>query len=228
MNKYLYCTLDTETVGGAAAPTGMYDLGIIIHDKDGNILATSSLLVMEHYDKIKEDDYAKKNFPLYVQRLENGTISSVATEVEAVEVVRNLCHYYGVKYVMAYNSGFDFVKTICRELLNDFEFIDLYLMALQTITHQKGYSRFCHEHNFMSRSGKSCSTSAEAVYAYIMNDPDYEEEHTALADALIEMAIFVKCYSLHKRFTKNAHQYDCKGKEFNKCFPRWKKSVEGE
>ena len=228
MNKYLYCTLDTETVGGAANPTGMYDLGIIIHDKDGNILATSSLLVMEHYDKIREDDYAKKNFPLYVQRLENGTISSVATEAEAVEVVRNLCHYYGVKYVMAYNSGFDFVKTICRELLNDFEFIDLYLMALQTITHQKGYSRFCHEHNFMSRSGKSCSTSAEAVYAYIMNNPDYEEEHTALADALIEMAIFVKCYSLHKRFTKNAHQHDCKGKEFNKCFPRWQKLVEGE
>ena len=228
MNKYLYCTLDTETVGGAANPTGMYDLGIIIHDKDGNILATSSLLVMEHYDKIREDDYAKKNFPLYVQRLENGTISSVATEAEAVEVVRNLCHYYGVKYVMAYNSGFDFVKTICRELLNDFEFIDLYLMALQTITHQKGYSRFCHEHGFMSRSGKSCATSAEAVYAYIMNNPDYEEEHTALADALIEMAIFVKCYSLHKRFTKNAHQHDCKGREFNKCFPKWQKSVEGE
>ena len=94
-------------------------------------------------------------------------------------------------------------------------------MALQTITHQRGFERFCHEHEFVSRSGQSCATSAEAVYAYITKNPDYVEEHTALSDALIEMAIFVKCYSMHKKFTKNAHQWDCKGKEFNKCFPKW-------
>ena len=94
-------------------------------------------------------------------------------------------------------------------------------MALQTITHQRGFERFCHEHEFVSRSGKSCATSAEAVYAYITKNPDYIEEHTALSDALIEMAIFIKSYSLHKKFTKNAHQWDCKGKEFNKCFPKW-------
>ena len=92
---------------------------------------------------------------------------------------------------------------------------------LQTITHQRGFERFCHEHELISRSGKSCATSAEAVYAYITKNPDYTEEHTALSDALIEMAIFVKCYSMHKKFTKNAHQWDCKGKEFNKCFPKW-------
>lgn len=221
MNKTIYCTLDTETVGGASNPTGMYNLGAVIHDKDGNMLATTSLLVMEHYDEIRNDDYAKKNFEIYVERLNNGAISAVATESEAVEIVRNLCRFYGVKYVMAYNSGFDFVKTICRDLLDEFEFIDLYLMALQTITHQKGYNKFCHENDFISRSGKSVATSAESVYAYITRNADYVEEHTALSDALIEMAIFVKCYSLHKRFTKNAHQWDCKGKEFNKCFPKW-------
>lgn len=221
MNKTIYCTLDTETVGGASNPTGMYNLGAVIHDKDGNVFATTSLLVMEHYDEIRNDNYAKKNFDIYVERLNNGAISAVATECEAVEIVRNLCHFYGVKYVMAYNSGFDFVKTICRDLLDEFEFIDLYLMALQTITHQKGYNKFCHENDFISRSGKSVATSAESVYAYITRNADYIEEHTALSDALIEMAIFVKCYSLHKRFTKNAHQWDCKGKEFNKYFPKW-------
>jgi hypothetical protein len=46
MNKNIYCTLDTETVGGACFGTGMYNLGIVIHDKDGNIFATTSLLVM--------------------------------------------------------------------------------------------------------------------------------------------------------------------------------------
>ena len=106
--KNIYCTLDTETVGGASAPTGMYNLGCTIHDRQGKIFATCSLLVMEHYDEIREDDYAKKNFHLYESRLASGEISAVATEEEALSVVRNLCHFYGVKYVMAYNSGFDF------------------------------------------------------------------------------------------------------------------------
>lgn len=221
MTKNIYCTLDTETVGGASAPTGMYNVGCTIHDNKGNILATASMLVMEHYDEIRHDDYAKKNFPIYEERLRNGMMSAVATEAEAVSIVRNLCRFYGVKYVMAYNSGFDFVKTACRDLLDEFEFIDLYLMALQTITRQKRYAQFCHANNFKSSSGKSCATSAESIYAYITGNADYEEEHTALSDALIEMAIFVKCYSLHQKFTKNVHQWDCRGKSANKCFPKW-------
>ena len=218
MRKNVYCTLDTETVGGASAPTGMYNLGCTIHDKDGNIFATCSLLVMEHYEEIKNDDYAKKNFAIYEQRLVAGQITAVATERQALEIVRSLCHFYGVKYVMAYNSAFDFTKTICRELLDEFEFIDLYLMALQTITHLKAYQKFCVENNFKSRSGKNCATSAESVYAFITDNADYIEEHTALADALIEMEIFVRCYAMHKKFTKNEHQFDHKG---GKCFPKF-------
>lgn len=219
--KYLYCTLDTETVGGATNPKGMYNLGAVIHDKDGNIFATTSVLVMEHYEDINKDKYAKKNFPLYEKWLTNGSISAVTTEAEAVSIVRNLCHFYGVKYVTAYNSSFDFCKTICRDLLDEFEFIDLYLMALQTITHQKGFDKFCHENNFIAQSGKSCATGVEAVYAYMTNNPHFEEEHTALSDAMQEMEIFVKCYSLHKKFTKNCHQHDCRGKNANKKFPKW-------
>lgn len=221
MNKTIYCTLDSETVGGASAPTGMYNLGCTIHDKNGHIFATCSMLVMEHYDEIRTDDYAKKNFHLYEERLARGEMSAVATEEEAVSIVRNLCHFYGVRYVMAFNSGFDFCKTICRQLLDEFEFIDLWLMAVQTICHQKGYAKFCRENGFKSSSGKSCATSAESVYAYITGNPDYTEEHTALNDALIEMEIFVKCLSLHKKFTKNIHNFDAKGKEYNKCFPKW-------
>ena len=203
MNKIIYCTLDTETVGGASAPTGMYNLGCTIHDRNGNIFATCSLLVMEHYDEIAKDDYAKKNFPIYAERLAKGEMSAVATEREALSVITNLCRFYNVKYVMAYNTGFDLCKTICRELVDEFEFIDLYLMALQTITHQKGYATFCRENGFKSKSGKSCATSAESVFAYISNNPNHIEEHTALSDALEEMQIFVRCAKMHKKYVKN-------------------------
>lgn len=217
MRKTIYCTLDTETVGGASNPTGMYNLGCVIHDKDGNIFATTSMLVMEHYDKIRNDNYAKKNFPIYEERLCRGEMTAIASEEQAVEVVRSLCKMYNVKYVMAYNSSFDFTKTVCRELLVDFEFIDIYLMALQTITHLKKYAKFCRENELYSRSGKTCSTSAESVYAFITDNADYAEEHTALSDAMIEMEIFKRCYAMHKKYTKNCHQYECKK---GKCFPR--------
>lgn len=217
MRKNIYCTLDTETVGGASNPDGMYNLGCVIHDKQGNILATTSMIVMEHYDKIRNDDYAKKNFPIYEERLYKGQMSAVATEKEAVEIIRNLCKMYDVKYVMAYNSAFDFTKTICRELLTDFDFIDIYLMALQTITHLKKYAKFCRENQLYSKSKKTLSTSAESVYAFITDNADYVEEHTALSDALIEMEIFKRCDAMHKKYTKNCHQFNCK---HGKCFPR--------
>lgn len=221
MRKTLYCTLDTETVGGATNPTGTYNIACSIHDREGNIFATTNLLAMEHFDEIRNDDYAKKNFPLYIERLEKGEITAVATEEEALSIILNLCRFYGVKYVMAYNTGFDLEKTICKELKEEFEFIDLYLMALQTVCHLKSYATFCRMNGFKSRTGKSCATSAESVYAFISNNPNYEEEHTALSDALIEMEIFVKCLKMHKKFSKNIHQWDAKGKEYNKCFPKW-------
>ena len=221
MNKTIYCTIDTETVGGSSFPNGTYNFGAVFHDREGNILATTNLLAMEHYDRIRNDDYAKKNFSLYAERLEKGEITAVATEEEAYEIIRSLCKFYGVKYVMAYNTSFDFEKTICCKLVDEFEFIDIYLMALQTITHLKKYAKFCRENGFRSGSGKSCATSAESVYAFITNNPNYEEEHTALADALIEKDIFLRCLKMHKKFTKNTHQWNAKGKEANKCFPKW-------
>lgn len=217
--KNIYCTLDTETVGGAAHPTGMYNVGAIIHDRKGEILATTSLLVMEHYDEIATDGYAKKNFPVYAERLKAGEISAIATEREAYEVIKNLCDHYGVRYVMAYNSGFDFCKTCFRDLLDTFEFIDLYLMALETITHKKSYAEYCRENGKRSKNGKTCATSVEAVYGYLHGNPDFEEEHTALSDAMQEMEIFLACQKMHKRYTKNVHAWDAPFEV--KCFPKF-------
>lgn len=216
--KNIYCTLDTETVGGATNPTGMYNVGVVIHDKTGNIYATTSLLVMEHYDEIAADDYAKRNFDKYAEYLSNGRVSAVATEEEAYSIVENLCKFYNVNYVMAYNSGFDFCKTCFSRLLDTFQFIDIYLMALQTITHKASYAKFCREHEMWSKSGKTCATSVESVYSYLHNNPDFEEEHTALSDAMQEMEIFLACDKMHKKYTKNCHAWDCKDR--SKCFPK--------
>ena len=121
-----------------------------------------------------------------------------------------------VSIIMGSTSDLPIMEKAAK-LLDEFEFIDLYLMALQTITHLKGYAKFCTENHLLSKSGKSCATSAESVYAFITDDPNYEEEHTALADALIEMEIFLRCLRMKKRYTKNCHMWDCRE---NKCFPK--------
>lgn len=222
IKKFIYCILDTETFGGSTHPKGIYHVAGFIHDRMGNIIATFNYLIAEHFDEINKDSYAKKNFHRYLEMVDNGEITVVDTEETAIKAINDICNWYNVKYMMAYNSVFDFEKTKCKELIENREFIDVYLMALQTITHLKKYSKFCHENNFRTSSKKSCSTSAETVYAFLTNNVDYKEEHTALEDSKIELQIFLACLKTHRKFTKNCHAWDCEEKRF----PKWKGTKE--
>ena len=216
--KNIYCTLDTETFGGAVNPKGVYHLAGIIHDRKGNIFATFNYLIAEHFEEIEKDDYAKNNFYKYIDMVNAGSITSIATEEEAVKAVDEICKFYNVRYMMAFNSGFDFVKTICQSLIKHREFIDIWLMAVQTLTKIKKYNTFCHDNNFRSSTGKSIATNAESFYAYLTDNANYKEEHTAMEDSKIEMEIFLACVKTHKRYSKNIHCWDCRE---NKTFPKW-------
>lgn len=203
----IYCTLDTETVGGATNPKGFYHLAGIIHDRQGKIYGCFNYLVAEMLAEIEFDEYAKKNIGLYAEMLREGTATLIDTQEHAIAVVENLLTYFDVNVVMAFNSGFDFCKTMCRELLRGREFIDIWLMALETICQKKSYAKFCAENGLYNKK-MNCRTSAEAVYAYLTDTPQYKEEHTALEDSKIEMFIFLACVRSHKRFTRNCHCFD--------------------
>lgn len=205
--KNIYCTLDTETYGGAATPQGIYHLGGIIHTRTGEILGGFNLLIAEHYNEIEKDEYAKKNFAKYAEMIDCGAVTLIPTEQMAVDLVDKLLDYYNANYVMAFNSAFDFVKTSCRQLLVGRQFIDIQLMAIQTLI-GRNYAQFCRDNDRLSASKKSIATNAESFYAFITDQPDYCEEHTAFEDSKIEMLIFLACLNKHKAFTKNAHWYD--------------------
>ena len=205
--KNIYCTLDTETFGGASNPKGIYHLAGIIHTRKGEVLATFNYLISEHYNEIEKDSYAKRNFHKYADMIANGIVTSIPTEKMAVEMVNNLCEFYGVNVMTAYNSGFDFVKTECRELLNGRQFIDTWLMALQTITTKKSYEKFCVENDYLTKK-RNLQTSAEVVYRFLTSNTDFIEEHTAFEDSKIEMQIFLECLKMHKKFTQNTHCFD--------------------
>jgi hypothetical protein len=207
----MYCTLDTETVGGASNPLGFYHLGGIIHNRKGEITGCFNYLVAEMLPYVLEDDYAKKNLDLYFAMLESGEATLIDTQENAVAMVNAICDFYNVDTMCAFNSGFDYCKTMCAELLEGREFIDLWLMALETICCKKSYQVFCAESGRYNKKG-NCKTNAESVFAYLINEPNYCEEHTALEDSKIELEIFIACIKSHKKFTPNCHWFDSENK----------------
>ena len=204
----MYCTLDTETVGGASNPLGFYHLGGIIHNRKGEVVGCFNYIVAEMLPYVLEDDYAKKNIDLYYDMLENGTATLIDTQENAVAMVEALCEYYKVDTMCAFNSGFDYCKTMCRELIVERDFIDLWLMALETICQKESFKRFCAESGRNNKKNGNCKTNAETVFAYLIDNPDYCEEHTALEDSKIELEIFNACIKSHKKFTPNCHCFD--------------------
>ena len=203
----MYCTLDTETVGGASNPLGFYHLGGIIHDRQGEVTGCFNYIVAEMLPYVLNDNYAKKNIGLYFKMLLEGTATLIDTQENAIKVVNSTLNFYSVNVMTAYNSGFDYCKTICAELLEGREFIDLWLMALETICYKASFKRFCAESGRYNNKG-NCKTNAETVFAYLTNAPNYCEEHTALEDSKIELEIFKACIKSHKKFTPNTHWFD--------------------
>ena len=207
MNKKMYCTLDTETVGGASQPKGFYHLAGIVHDRQGKVYGCFNYIVAEMLDEIEFDDYAKNNIDLYGHMIAEGTATLIDSEENAIAMVEALFNYYNVNTVMAFNSGFDFCKTKCSALVENRNFIDLWLMALETICQKKSYKKFCAKNKKYNKKA-NCKTSAETVFAYLTNNPCYVEEHTALEDSKIEKFIFEECIKMHKKFTPNCHCFD--------------------
>lgn len=205
--RNIYCTLDTETVGGACGDNLIYHIGGLIHDRQGNVIAGFNYIIAENYEMFDNAFYAKRNMARYDEMVRTGTATMISTEEMALAMIDNLCNYYGVDYMMAYNTGYDFTKTNAKILLDNREFIDLWLMANETLVQKKKYAEFCKENNFRT-NGNNAKASAEVVYAFLTGNPSYEEEHTALEDAKIEMEIFKACINTHQRFTKNCHNFD--------------------
>ena len=60
------------------------------------------------------------------------------------------------------------------------------------ITDTEQYKAFCEEHERFTDSG-NYSATAETVYQFIKNDPDFVEEHMGYEDSTIEAEILCFC-----------------------------------
>ena len=211
--KNYYLTIDTETANSLDDPI-VYDIGGCIHDKKGKVYETFSFVIYETFcgmkDLMKSAYYAEK-IPTYEKEIKEGA-RKLVKYITAKMYIKALCEKYNVKAIIAHNARFDYIATQTTQryltkskyrwfLPYGIEIWDSLKMAQDTICKQKSYIAFCKAHNFLTKFGKPQAT-AEVLYRYISGNVDYIEEHTGLADVLIEKEIFAKCMAQHKPMRK--------------------------
>ena len=211
--KAYYLTIDTETANSLDDPI-VYDIGGAIHDKQGNVYETFSFVIYETFvqcaDLMQTAYYAEK-IPMYRKQLRNGSRRMVRWNT-ARKVIAELCEKYGVRAIIAHNARFDVraVNTTERWFSSSkyryflpfgIPIWDTLAMAQDTICKQKTYIRWAQENGYCKKNGTPRAT-AEILYKYITCDNDFIEEHTGLADVMIEYKIFARCMAQHKKMNR--------------------------
>ena len=217
MNKHYYLVCDIETANHAEDALA-YDVGLAIVDRYGTIYEKHSFICKEIFvdeaDLMQSAYYAKK-IPEYHEGIADGS-RKVVTLYEIRSMVFDLYKRWNYKAVMAYNAYFDnsgLNRTQRYVTKSKYRWFFPYgvpvhciwHMACQTICSMKKYHKFCTDNGFVSKAG-NIQTSAEVVYRFLTNNPDFEEEHKGLEDVLIEAYIFAECVRKHKRMNRKINR----------------------
>lgn len=225
--KNYYITIDTETTQGKNAEgifysPLIYDIGYAIHDKAGNIYETGNYVIKEvFYSPLMQRAFYGKKVPWYRKQIAEGKIQAVSF-AKAVYEINKACKKYKKLTVMAYNARFDtsaIMKTARFTKLKQFDeslesvfymvdeiqVQDIWGMFVETIGIRKSFKKFVDENKFLSDKGNR-KTSAEVAYRYLVREPDFVEDHTALSDVLIEVFIFAQSIRQKKKYVKGIHK----------------------
>ena len=213
--KNYFIVFDTETANGLDDPI-VYDIGGAVVDKKGNVYETFSFVIYEVFcemkDLMKSAYYAEK-IPMYEKQIANGERKIVKYST-AKKYINELARKYNIKAMVAHNARFDYRSTTKTQryltkskyrwfIPYGVELWDTMKMANDTICKQVHYKEFCYSNGYLTKNGRVRKT-AEILYKYISGEHDFIEEHTGLADVMIEKEIFAHCIRQHKPMRKLA------------------------
>ena len=216
--KYIM-VLDVETtnnqIGVKNAPNDglVYDIGFTIADKKGNVYVKRSFAIKEIFDwkELMDTAYYKNKLPMYFEKLKKGIMEKVSIW-EARKRVKSAMEYFGITEVYAYNASFDYttlnntVRYIsgsgCRWFFPyGTQVCDIWHIACQVLGTQKTFQW----ENVRNERG-NLITNAERMFAYLSQEFDFQEEHTGLADAIVETQILARCFKSHKSIDKKINR----------------------
>lgn len=216
-HKFLVVDIETTPTDCGEVP---YDVGAAICDRHGNIIWKGSFVIQEIFFRmdLMTKAYYSNKISEYHTRLGKGETRMIPFN-SLRTLMQHVINTYKPKAMCAYNAAFDnrglnngmqfmdYENTFFKE---DFPIYDIWGMACQTFMKRKKYIKFCLENELYNPLTGNIKTSAEAAYAYISNNPNFEEEHNGLADVLIECQIM-------------AYAFKCKDKIAREIIPNpWK------
>ena len=201
---------DTETTSVNEKPF-CYNVGYTIADTETREIKVRKDFVVEqiwHNIPLFSTSYYAEKRPIYVSAM-RGKRAIMDKWGYIMREMMNDIRKHNVEFAFAYNSPFDdrvftyncdWFKT--NNPLEKIPVLDIRGMVSEFVTNTEEYRSFCEELQLFTESGNYSGT-AEAVYKYITNDPEFEEAHTALSDAEIETEILFHCLDLGAELGKN-------------------------
>lgn len=191
--------LDTETTG--LDKPFCYDVSWVILDTESEEIVNFKSNIVEqiwHNLPLFESAYYKEKRQKYVEMMRKREV----TMDKWGYIMRKLkddIRQYNISEVYAYNSDFD-DKVIsyncdwfkCNNPLENVAVRDIWGYASQFITNEFQYKVYCEQYERFTDTG-NYKGSAEVVYQYITDNPDFIEEHMGLFDSEIEAQILLAC-----------------------------------
>lgn len=191
--------IDTETI--SIDRPYCYNVGYVIYDTLSTEYVVEKDFVVEqvwHNRPLFESAYYAEKRPLYVSAM-RGKHTTMNKWGYIMREMANDIKKNNVELAYAYNSPFDDnVFTFncdwfhTANPLDDIPILDIRGMVSEYITNTQRYKEFCEEYKLFTEHGNYSGT-AEAVFRFITGNVDFEEAHTALADAEIETMILQEC-----------------------------------
>ena len=219
MKPKTFLIADTETTG--LAPNNLvFDFGYTIATRK-NVLLHRSFLVREILcnpaamlraidSEQWRQTFGGKIFSHYIPNIAAQEYRIYSWR-EIVAQLREDMREFSVDVFCAYNIDFDMralAKTNAR-ISGDTkileykpDLLDIWLFACNVALNRSLYHTFCEQYGFISPAG-NVRTTAEKTYAYLTGNPQFVEQHTALADAIIETEILQRLLKRRKAIPYN-------------------------
>ena len=207
--KYLLF-IDTETIGSlyVAESVMPFEIGMKVFDLESmKVIKEKSYLVRKFFNNkyIMLSTFSATKYPSYFEKLENDKRYKTMSVKDICQDLEKVINRYNIKIMVAHNGKFDqnAIARISEEFgtNNPMRKLDLLdtMEISKMITFSKEYTDFCiknkerlnsmNESAFITNSGR-VRTTAQAIYSYLTNNPEFEEAHTGLEDIDIEIEIF--------------------------------------
>ena len=190
----------------------VYDIGFVITDKKGNIYAKRSFAIKEIFDwkELMSTAYYYKKLPKYYEKLAKGQMEKISIW-EVRKRIHRAIEYFNIQEVWAYNASFDYTtlnNTVrylsgsgCRWFFPyGVQICDIWHVACQVLGKQKTF-----QWESVRNAKNNLITNAERMFGYC-EQIDFQEEHTGLADAIVESQILARCLKSHKKIDKKINR----------------------